>query len=76
LQVTFIGNAPYTLEYTLNGNFITQTGIITNPYTIGTQSGSYQLVKIADKNCVNTTLSGTTISIIATPLNNLQIIHK
>jgi len=76
LQVTFTGNAPYTLDYTLNGNPITQIGITTNPYTISTQSGNYQLVKVTDKNCVNTTLVGTTISVISTPLNTLQIIHK
>ncbi len=76
LKVNFTGIAPFTLEYTLNGTTTLQTGITTNPYTIGTQSGSYQLIKVTDKNCYNTTLAGTVISEISTQLNTLQIIHK
>ncbi len=76
LNVSFTGYSPFSLEYTRNGNSIVQSGITQNPYTIGSQSGNYQIIKITDRNCVNTTLSGTINSVIAQPLNTLQIIHK
>jgi len=76
LKVIFTGYLPFSLEYTRNGTIIVQNGITQNPYTIGTQSGNYHLVNVTDKNCKNLILSGTINSLIAQPLNTLQIIHK
>jgi len=76
LKVLFTGFLPFSLQYTRNGTTIVQNGISQNPYTIGTQTGNYHLINITDRNCINSTLSGTINSVIAQPLNALQIIHK
>lgn len=76
LHINFTGYAPWQVEYTLNGNTITQNGIIQNPYSVGGISGTYVLVKISDKHCSNLSSSGTINAVIAQALQPLQIFHE
>ncbi|MEN9443455.1 MAG: hypothetical protein RIS47_1681, partial [Bacteroidota bacterium] len=38
-------------------------------------AGTYVLVQISDKNCMNNTLSGQINAVVGAPLNALQIRH-
>ena len=76
LHINLTGSAPWQVEYTLNGNTITQNGITQNPYSAGGTAGNYILLQISDKHCSNTSLSGTTDAIITEPLYQLQIFHE
>ncbi len=76
LNVNFVGYAPWQVEYTLNGNTVTQTGITQNPYQVGTTAGTYVLLQISDKYCSNILPSGTINAIITQPLQPLQIYHE
>ncbi len=75
LKINLTGEPPYNIEYTLNGTTITQTGITENPYSVGETAGTYELLKITDKNCGNNTSSGQYTAIIGKELQPLQIIH-
>ncbi len=75
LKINFSGYSPYSVQYMLNGNPITQNGITQNPYTVGTTAGTYILTQVSDRHCINNTLTGTISAIIGQPLNNLQILH-
>ncbi len=75
LKINFTGYPPYSVQYTLNGNTVNQSGITQNPYSVGGTAGNYVLVQISDKHCSNNTLSGQINAVIGTPLNNLQIQH-
>jgi len=75
LNINFTGYSPYSVQYTLNGNTVNQSGIIQNPYSVGGTAGTYVLVQISDKHCINNTLSGQINAVIGTPLNTLQIQH-
>lgn len=76
LKIIFTGYSPYSVQYTLNGNPVTQSGITQNPYSVGTTAGTYVLTQVSDKHCINNTLTGTINVIIGQPLNTLQIIHN
>lgn len=75
LKINFTGYAPYSVQYTLNGNTVNQSGITQNPYSVGGTAGNYVLTQVSDRHCINNTLTGTINSIIGQPLNILQIIH-
>jgi hypothetical protein len=75
LRINFTGYSPYSVQYTLNGNPVSQSGITQNPYTVGTTAGTYVLTQVSDKHCINNTLTGTINAIIGQPLNTLQILH-
>ena len=75
LNITLTGFPPYTIEYTFDGNTVTQTGITQNPYSVGGATGTYNLVQLSDKHCSNNAPSGQTNAIIGQPLQPLQIIH-
>jgi hypothetical protein len=75
LKINFTGYPPYSVQYTLNGNTVNQSGITQNPYSVGGTAGNYILVQISDKHCINNTLTGQINAIIGTPLNTLQIQH-
>jgi hypothetical protein len=75
LNVTFTGFPPFAIEYTLDGNTVTQSGITQNPYPVVGTAGNYVLTQVSDRHCINNTLTGTINAIIGQPLNILQIIH-
>jgi len=75
LKINFTGYSPYSVQYTLNGNTGNQSGITQNPYSVGGTAGTYILVQVSDKHCINNTLSGQINAIIGQPLHPLQIIH-
>lgn len=75
LKINFTGYPPYSVQYTLNGNIVNQSGIIQNPYPVGGTAGTYILVEVSDKHCINNTLSGQIYAVIGAPLNTLQIQH-
>lgn len=75
LNIIFIGNPPYNVEYTLNGNTVTQNGITQNPYPL-TEAGNYELIKVSNKHCNTSSLTGTVNAVIAQPLQKLQIYHE
>ncbi len=76
LQINFTGYAPWQVEYTHNGNTVTETEITQNPYSIGTTAGTYILLQTSDKHCSNSSPSGTVNAVIEEPLQQLQIIHE
>ncbi len=75
LNIEFTGLPPYNIEYTLNGNTVTENGITDNPYELDGTAGTYNLLKISNKYCNNNTLNGQTTAVIGHQLEQLQIIH-
>lgn len=75
LNVNFTGYPPWQFEYTLNGNTLTLSNIVQNPYPLS-DAGTYVLVQISDKYCNNSSPSGQLNAIIAAPLQELQIYHE
>ncbi len=75
LKINFTGEPPYSIKYTLNGTAVTQNGITDNPYTVGSESGTYKLLTITDKHCASNVLTEQSTAIIGQELHPLQIIH-
>lgn len=75
LNVNFTGYPPFSIEYTANGNTVTQSDIVQNPFSVGGTAGNYILVGVTDKHCGNNAPSGTITAVIGQQLQELQIIH-
>ena len=76
LNINFTGNPPYNVEYTLDGNTITQSGIMQNYFSVSGTSGNYVLISVSNKYCGAGSFSGTTNAIIGQQLQELQIFHE
>ncbi|MCA1751808.1 MAG: gliding motility-associated C-terminal domain-containing protein, partial [Flavobacteriales bacterium] len=71
-EITFTGSAPWTFEYSINGEV--QAGVTTseNPYTIpALESGIYTLVSISDDNCEGTVSGSLDVTFIPGPVGEI-----
>jgi len=76
LNITFTGNPPYNVEYSVNGTSVIKNNITENPYSVGDVLGTYILLHASNKFCGTGTLGSTTNAIIGKELQELQIFHE
>jgi hypothetical protein len=54
IDISFTGSAPYTFDYTINGENLTSITTSDNPYTLSVSAeGNYEIISIADLYCTN-----------------------
>ncbi|MBN1462265.1 MAG: hypothetical protein JW922_01125 [Paludibacteraceae bacterium] len=75
LSVCLTGLAPFVLDYTLNDKPMTETNINNNVYFLK-PSGSYSLIRVADRHCVAKISGSTSRAVIAPPLDSLVLKYE